>query len=34
MLATVASGRSSAVEWYRREYEAAPPELKLFESGS
>src|SRR5215471_16936843 len=27
MLITVASGRSSAVEWYRREYEAVPPEL-------
>src|SRR5512133_809205 len=34
MLNTVASGRSSAAEWYSREYDALPPELKLLETGS
>src|SRR5689334_10434625 len=34
MLITVASGRSNAVEWYRREYEAVPPEAMLFVTGS
>src|SRR5215471_6892940 len=29
MLTTVASGSSSAVEWYSREYEAVPPEPKV-----
>src|SRR5262245_21668096 len=34
MLMTVASGRSNAVEWYRRENEASPPDLNVFVSGS
>jgi len=34
MLITVASGSSKAVEWYRREYAAVPPELKVWETGS
>src|SRR5262245_33034041 len=34
MLMTVASGRSNAVEWYSREYVAAPPELNVPVSGS
>src|SRR3954447_22856718 len=34
MLMTVASGSSSAVEWYRREYEAVPPELMVLAMGS
>src|SRR5260370_1216330 len=34
MLTTVASGRSTVVEWYSREYEAVPPELKLLATGS
>jgi hypothetical protein len=34
MLITRASGRSSAAEWYSREYEATPAELKVLEIGS
>src|SRR5262245_7261150 len=34
MLMTVASGSSSATEWYSREYEAVPPELKVLVIGS
>src|SRR5437868_2575337 len=34
MLMTVASGRSSATEWYSREYEAVPAELKELVPGS
>src|SRR5262252_1430146 len=31
---TVASGRSSATEWYSREYEAVPPGPKVLVTGS
>src|SRR4029450_7241330 len=31
---TVASGRSRATEWYSRENEAVPAELKVFVTGS
>src|SRR5262245_47870830 len=33
MLTTVASGRSSATEWYNREYAAVPAELMVLVAG-